>query len=189
MDPFRQFEKWFDEGQETLKEPNAMALATADGAGRPSVRMVLLKGFDEDGFRFGTNYQSRKGEELDANPKAALLFFWPELERQVRIVGRVEKSPAEESDAIFMARPRLSRLAAISSAQSEEAADRAEIEERMRTVEADRESTEVTRPYFWGAYRVVPEEFEFWQGRANRLHDRFQYLPEGSAWTIIRLQP
>jgi pyridoxamine 5'-phosphate oxidase len=187
--PILQFEKWFEEGSKTAIEPSAMALATCDENGRPSVRMVLLKGFDELGFNFATNYESRKGQEITANAQAALLFFWADLERQVRAVGRVERLTEEESDAIFMARPRPSRLAAISSRQSEPAEGRSQLEEQVRMAEADNEGSEVRRPSFWGGYRILPDEFEFWQGRRNRLHDRFRYLREGSDWSIDRLQP
>lgn len=188
-DPFQQFEDWFEEGRPTVKEPEAVALATAAPTGRPSLRMVLMKAYDPAGFVFATNYRSRKGEELDENPSAALLFFWPELERQVRIVGRVERAPEWESDRIFMARPRASRLAATMSRQSRPIGSRAELEALVAKAEQDLEGQEVRRPAHWGGYRVVPDEFEFWQGRRNRLHDRFVYQREATGWRIQRLQP
>lgn len=191
-DPIRQFAVWFDEAVAArLLEPNAMALATASPDGRPSVRMVLLKGFETAGFVFYTNYESRKGAELAANPRAALDLFWVELERQVRIEGSVERVTPEQSDAYFHSRPRGSQLGAAASHQSTVLPGREPLERRLEELEAQYvDSDTIPRPEYWGGYRVVPEVIEFWQGRANRLHDRLRYTrrPDGS-WTIERLAP
>jgi pyridoxamine 5'-phosphate oxidase len=191
-DPFRQFAAWLDQAAATaIKEPNAMALATATPDGLPSVRMVLLRGFDAtNGFRFFTSYQSRKGQELSANPHAALLFYWPDLERQVRIEGPVLPALPEESDAYFNSRPFGSRLSACASPQSQVVADRQYLEDRVRELEVAFPDQNVPRPPFWGGYRVMPRSFEFWQGGPNRLHDRLRYTPtEGGNWRIERLGP
>jgi len=166
-----------------------MTLATATPDGRPSVRVVLLKGFDERGFVFYTNYRGRKGRELEANPCCSLLFYWGELERQVRVEGRASQLPGEESDAYFKSRPRGSQLGAWASEQSRPISERNELEERLRELEAEYEGREVPRPPFWGGYRVEPETFEFWQGRENRLHDRLLYRRSNGNWRITRLQP
>jgi pyridoxamine 5'-phosphate oxidase len=189
--PIEQFRTWFDEAlAANLHEPNAMTLATSTPHGRPSVRVVLLKGFDERGFVFYTNYEGRKGEELEANPYCALLFYWGELERQVRVEGRVGRLPDEESDAYFAGRPRGSQLGAWASEQSRPVKDRGALEERLRELEAEYEGREVPRPPFWGGYRVEPEVIEFWQGRENRLHDRLRYRRSGNGgWRRERLQP
>ncbi len=189
--PIEQFRTWFDEAlAANLHEPNAMTLATSTPHGRPSVRVVLLKGFDERGFVFYTNYEGRKGEELEANPYCALLFYWGELERQVRVEGRVGRLPDEESDAYFAGRPRGSQLGAWASEQSRPVKDRGALEERLRELEAEYEGREVPRPPFWGGYRVEPEVIEFWQGRENRLHDRLRYRRLGNGgWRRERLQP
>ena len=189
--PIEQFRTWFDEALDAnLHEPNAMTLATSTPHGRPSVRVVLLKGFDERGFVFYTNYEGRKGEELEANPYCALLFYWGELERQVRVEGRVGRLPDEESDAYFAGRPRGSQLGAWASEQSRPVKDRGALEERLRELEAEYEGREVPRPPFWGGYRVEPEVIEFWQGRENRLHDRLRYRRSGNGgWRRERLQP
>jgi pyridoxamine 5'-phosphate oxidase len=189
--PKEQFRTWFDEAlAANLHEPNAMTLATSTPHGRPSVRVVLLKGFDERGFVFYTNYEGRKGEELEANPYCALLFYWGELERQVRVEGRVGRLPDEESDAYFAGRPRGSQLGAWASEQSRPVKDRGALEERLRELEAEYEGREVPRPPFWGGYRVEPEVIEFWQGRENRLHDRLRYRRSGNGgWRRERLQP
>jgi pyridoxamine 5'-phosphate oxidase len=189
--PIVQFRRWFDEAlSSNLHEPNAMALATATLDGRPSARIVLLKGFDERGFVFYTNYEGRKGEELEANPHCALLFYWGELERQVRIEGRARRVPNNESDAYFAERPRGSQLGAWASEQSRPVRDRGALEKRLRELEAEYEGREVPRPPFWGGYRVEPQTIEFWQGRENRVHDRLVYRrSEDGRWRRDRLQP
>jgi pyridoxamine 5'-phosphate oxidase len=189
-DPIVQFHEWFEKVIEAdLHEPNAMILATATGEGRPSARTVLLKGYDERGFVFYTNYEGRKARELEANPTCALLFYWGELERQVRIEGRASRLSAEESDAYFLSRPRGSRLGAWASEQSRPVEDRSVLEERVKALEAEYEGREIPRPPFWGGYRVEPGVIEFWQGRENRLHDRLVYRRSEGGWTIERLQP
>jgi pyridoxamine 5'-phosphate oxidase len=189
-DPIEQFRRWFDDALAAgLREPNAMTLATATPDGRPSARVVLLKGFDERGFVFYTNYEGRKGEELEENPYCALVFYWAELERQVRVEGRVSRVPKRESDEYFGSRPRGSRLGAWASEQSRPVGGREVLEERLRALEAEYEAREVPRPPFWGGYRVEPEVIEFWQGRENRLHDRLVYRRSGGGWGRERLQP
>lgn len=189
-DPFTQFNKWFDEVMHSrVEEPNAMTLATADGDGMPSARIVLLKGTDGQGFYFYTNYESRKGKELAANPKAALVFFWKELERQVRMQGRVVKATAAQSDAYFLSRPRGSQLGAWSSPQSRTIATREVLEDRVREITARFEKEKLYRPDFWGGYCLIPESVEFWQGRPSRLHDRIVYLKNEEDWEIKRLAP
>lgn len=186
-DPFQQFDTWFQDAAH-LPEPNAMTLATATPDGRPSARMVLLKGVDH-GFVFFTNYESRKGAELAQNPRAALVFFWPQLHRQIRIEGEVERVTREESDAYFATRARGSQVAARASAQSRELRNRQELEQRVQEVEAEFEGQPVPRPAFWGGYRLIPETIEFWQGRPNRLHDRLRYVRRREEWKIMRLSP
>jgi len=189
-DPIEQFRGWFGEALAAdLHEPNAMTLATATPDGRPSARVVLLKGFDERGFVFYTNYEGRKGRELEANPRAALVFYWGELERQVRVEGRVSRVSDGESDAYFSGRPRGSQLGALASEQSRPVRDRGALERRLREVEGEYEGREVPRPAFWGGYRIEPETIEFWQGRENRLHDRLRYSRSEGGWKIERLQP
>jgi pyridoxamine 5'-phosphate oxidase len=189
-DPIEQFRSWFDEVLAAdLHEPNAMTLATATPDGRPSARVVLLKGFDERGFVFYTSYEGRKGRELETNPDCALVFYWGELERQVRVEGRASPVPEEESDEYFGSRPRGSRLGAWASEQSRPVEGRGVLEERLQELEAEYEGREVLRPPFWGGYRVEPEVIEFWQGRENRLHDRLVYRRSGSSWRRERLQP
>jgi pyridoxamine 5'-phosphate oxidase len=190
-DPIEQFRRWFDEALAAdLHEPNAMTVATATPEGRPSGRIVLLKGFDERGFVFYTNYEGRKSGELETNPYAALVLYWGELERQVRIEGRVSRVSEEESDAYFAGRPRGSQLGAWVSEQSRPVEDRGALEERLRELEAEYEGREVPRPPFWGGYRVEPEVMEFWQGRENRLHDRLRYRrSDDEGWRRERLQP
>lgn len=190
-DPFRQFEKWFQEAEAArLTEPNAMTLATADRAGRPSVRIVLLKGLDGRGFVFYTNYASRKSRELEANPHATLLFPWIALERQVIVEGPVEKVAREESDAYFHSRPRLSQLSAWVSQQSSIIPGRRVLEDSMKELERKHAGAEVPLPPHWGGWRVRPETVEFWQGRRSRLHDRLRYRRETSGdWIVERLAP
>ena len=189
-DPVEQFRRWFAEALAAdLHEPNAMTVATATRDGRPSARVVLLKGFDDRGFVFYTNYEGRKGRELEENPRAALLFYWGELERQVRVEGTVSRVPEGESDAYYASRPRGSRLGAIASEQSRTIRSREVLKERLRALEAEYEGREVPRPAFWGGYRVEPEVIEFWQGRENRLHDRLVYSRGVGGWRMERLQP
>jgi len=189
-DPFVQFAQWFDAARASrVPEPNAMTLATADAAGRPAARIVLLKEVDPRGFLFYTNYDSRKGRELLARPAAALLFFWPELERQVRIEGTVEQVDGATADAYWRTRPRLSRIGAWASPQSAPLRNRAALEARFAEGERLFPGEDVDRPARWGGYRLVPGAFEFWQGRASRLHDRIVYERVGEGWRIGRLAP
>jgi pyridoxamine 5'-phosphate oxidase len=190
-DPFRQFEKWFQEAEAAkIHEPNAAVLATAGKDGRPSARMVLLKGVDGRGFVFYTNYESRKGRELEVNPRAAYLFPWVALERQVIVEGAVTKVAREESEAYFHSRPRASQLAAWASAQSAIIPGRGALEESMKEVEKKYSGVEAPLPPNWGGFRIVPDSVEFWQGRRSRLHDRLRYRREGSgAWIVERLSP
>jgi pyridoxamine 5'-phosphate oxidase len=213
-DPIVQFKRWFDQAsgarasgsvrrffvklyksllliQNTEQvDVNAMTLATVDAQGRPSARIVLLKGVDDRGFTFYTNYESRKGRELAQNPEAALVFYWPDLQRQVCVAGRVSQLPAAESDAYFKSRPRGSRIGAWASKQSEAVADRAELDARWQEFETRYPGREVPRPPHWGGYVLSPARIEFWQGRPNRLHDRFRYLRQTDrTWKIERLSP
>ncbi|MCD0504748.1 pyridoxamine 5'-phosphate oxidase [Bordetella petrii] len=187
--PFDQFSLWFDQALAAkVPEPNAMSLATVDATGQPSARIVLIKGYDERGFVFFTNYESRKGQDLLGNARAGLLFFWQPLERQVRIEGRVEKVSAEESDAYYQSRPLGSRIGAWASRQSQPVT-RAELEAREQEIRAQY-GEQPPRPPHWGGYRLAPTLFEFWQGRPSRLHDRLRYLPDGKGgWAIDRLSP
>ena len=213
-DPIAQFQRWFDQamgarasgrirkfliklykklllasGAEQL-DLTAMTLATADKQGRPSARVVLLKGVDQRGFIFFTNYESRKGQELAENPHAALVLYWPEQEREVCIAGEISPLPPAESDAYFRSRPHGSRLAAWASKQSTAVKDRAALEERWRQLEAQYTNKEIPRPPFWGGYLLSPARMEFWQGRPNRLHDRFRYTRQpDKTWLIERLSP
>jgi pyridoxamine 5'-phosphate oxidase len=190
-DPFVQFNKWFGEALKSeVNEPNAMNLATVNEEGRPSSRMVLLKGLDNNRFVFYTNYQSRKGKELDNNPACALTFFWPELERQVRVEGVASRVSAERSDMYFQSRPRESQIGAWSSPQSSLIRDRRILEERMREIERKFEGkTVLPRPHQWGGFEVDPHTVEFWQGGPGRLHDRIQYIKIDGEWKIYRLAP
>ncbi len=189
-DPVVQFRAWFQNAIDAgLHEPNAMILATATGDGKPSARTVLLKGYDERGFVFYTNYEGRKAGELETNPRCALLFYWGELERQVRIEGTGSRISEQESDEYFTSRPRGSRLGAWASQQSWPVEDRSVLEERVLALETEYEGREIPRPPFWGGYRIEPEAIEFWQGRESRLHDRLVYRREDGAWRIERLQP
>jgi pyridoxamine 5'-phosphate oxidase len=190
LDPIAQFSRWFQEAMgSACAEPNAMTLATAEQDGRPSARIVLLKGFDARGFVFFTNYRSRKGRELALNPQGALLFHWIELERQVRIEGEVEMVAREESDEYYASRPLGSRLGAWASPQSEVIARREELQSRLSEVSA-KFGDDPPRPEHWGGYRLAADVVEFWQGRPNRLHDRVRYIRESATvWKIERLAP
>ncbi|SFL96539.1 pyridoxamine 5'-phosphate oxidase [Marinobacter zhejiangensis] len=188
--PFRQFEHWFQDARNAgLLEPNAMSLATAGEDGQPDLRTVLLKYFDDKGFVFYTNYGSRKARELAENPKAALLFPWIALNRQVIVQGPVEKVSKAESLRYFSSRPRGSQIGAWVSEQSKVITSRGLLEQKVAEIKQRFSQGEVPLPSFWGGYRVVPERIEFWQGRPSRLHDRFEYLRQGDDWLIQRLQP
>lgn len=190
-DPIQQFSKWFEEARlAQIPEPNAMSLATVNAHGRPSSRIVLIKEFDQRGFTWFTNYQSRKGHDLDSNAHAALLFHWVELERQVRIEGRVEKISTTENDAYFQSRPLDSRLGAIASAQSQTVTSREILEEKFTQAQTQY-GDHPPRPAHWGGYRLIPDYIEFWQGRNSRLHDRIVYSKQGDTaeWVKLRLQP
>jgi len=189
-DPFEQFARWFAAARAAqLPEPNAMSLCTVDAHSRPSARIVLLKEVDSRGFVFYTNHDSRKGREIAAHPRAALLFFWPELERQVRIEGDVEVVDTATADAYFRSRPRASRVGAWASPQSAPLPDRATLEQRFADADRRFPGDDVPRPQHWGGYRVVPSAFEFWQGRPSRLHDRIAYSQEAPGWRTRRLAP
>ncbi|MEX2043725.1 MAG: pyridoxamine 5'-phosphate oxidase [Opitutus sp.] len=189
-DPFRQFEKWFQEAEAAkLVEPNAMTLCTATPEGRPSARTALLKGLDGRGFVFFSNYESRKGRELESNPRAALVFPWIALERQVIVEGVVARVAREETEAYFHSRPRASQLAAWVAQQSSIISGRGVLEDSMKTLEQRYAGQEVPVPPHWGGWRLVPEQVEFWQGRRSRLHDRLRYRRVKDGWTIERLAP
>jgi pyridoxamine 5'-phosphate oxidase len=189
-DPHATFERWFEEARAAVREPEAVALATATPDGRPSVRMVLGKGIDERGFAFYTNHRSRKGAELEANPRAALLFHWPELGRQVRIEGPVSRLSREESESYAQTRSHRSRLSALASPQSRPVPSREWLEERVAELAEEHTDGDVPLGDEWGGYRLLPEAWEFWQHRPDRLHDRFRYLPDaGGGWRIERLGP
>jgi pyridoxamine 5'-phosphate oxidase len=189
-DPVVQFGRWFEQAEQAgLLEPTAMTLATATPDGRPSARMVLLRGFDQRGFCFYTNYESRKGAELAANPLAALVFWWGELERQVRVEGRVARTSRAESEAYFHSRPPGSQLSAAVSPQSRVIPDRAELERRVAGLATGLRDGQVPLPDFWGGFRLRHQVVEFWQGRPNRLHDRLRYRRVAQGWKIERLAP
>jgi pyridoxamine 5'-phosphate oxidase len=188
--PFVQFTKWWDEALVSkIEEVNAMTLATVGEGGRPSARIVLLKGMSENGFEFFTNYESHKAKEMATNKNVALIFFWKELERQIRIEGTVEKLSAEKSDIYFNSRPVESRIGAWSSPQSSVIENREILEDNVITIKHTFENTEITRPPFWGGYIVQPTLIEFWQGRSSRLHDRIEYFLEEGIWKTRRLAP
>lgn len=188
--PLDQFMVWFEQALSAdLLDPNAMTLSTASKDGIPSSRVVLLKGVDEEGFRFYTNYTSRKGKELDENPRAALCFYWPRLERQVRIEGKVHRISRENSELYFHDRPRLSQLGAWASNQSSKVESRQELEDRFEKVKKKYEGKDVPLPDFWGGYIVSPLRIEFWQGRKGRMHDRICYEKKGKGWKRFRLAP
>ena len=189
-DPFDQFARWFAEWQAAGPvEPTAMTIATVDAGAQPSARVVLLKGYDKQGFVFFTNYDSRKGRELEAGARVALLFYWDRLARQVRVEGVAERVTATESDEYFATRPRGSQIGAWASPQSRPIPDRAQLEAQVREIEAGAAGKPVARPPHWGGYRVRPERFEFWQGRESRLHDRIVYARAGTGWSRSRIAP
>jgi len=188
--PIKQFEKWFTAALAAqLYEPNVMTLATADKTGKPNARIVLLKGFDEHGFSFYTNYLSTKGKELKRNPQACLVFFWAELERQVRIEGKVEKLDKEASERYFHSRPQASQISAIASPQSQIINDRLSLEKKVEELTATYTDKTIPKPAHWGGYIVKPTAIEFWQGRPNRLHDRIRYDFVNGKWQTNRLAP
>lgn len=189
--PIEQFEKWFNEARHSeVIEVNALVLSTVNSDLKPSSRVVLLKDIKANGFSFFTNYESRKGQEMDENPSVSALFFWPELQRQVRIEGQVERLPAADSDEYFESRPRGSRIGAIASPQSHDLTDRSELESRVKAIEEKYADTEqIPRPANWGGYLLKPSRVEFWQGRSSRLHDRIVYTANGEKWTVKRIAP
>jgi pyridoxamine 5'-phosphate oxidase len=187
-DPLEQFAKWFEEARAVVPLPEAMTLATVDADGAPNARMVLLKGFGPEGFRFFSNYESAKGEELTASRRAALVTYWRELDRQVRIRGSVERLSPEDSDAYFASRPRDSQVAAAISPQSRPI-ERDELDRRYQELMRELGDADVPRPAHWGGYLLRPDEVEFWQGRDSRMHDRFAYSRQGDGWRVQRLAP
>lgn len=189
--PIEQFDHWFDEALKAgVLEPNAMTLATSSPDGKPSARIVLLKGFNHDGFVFYTNYLSRKGKELAKNPVVSLVFFWPELERQVRIEGTIEKVSKEDSENYFKSRPKESQIGALASPQSQVIDNRSQLEKNLEELTKKYADQEVPKPSYWGGYLVKPQVIEFWQGRPSRLHDRIVYRKaDKSNWKIVRLAP
>ncbi|HMQ68707.1 MAG TPA: pyridoxamine 5'-phosphate oxidase [Ignavibacteria bacterium] len=189
-DPFTLFQEWFDKALESdPSEANAMSLATSTKDGKPSVRTVLLKGFDKNGFLFFTNYHSRKGKELEENPYASLLFFWRSLERQIRISGKTEKVSREDSEIYFHSRPYDSQIAALCSDQSSVIPDRKYLDEKFISLKEKFNGNEIPLPAFWGGFRLIPDNMEFWQGRQNRLHDRILFTKENNNWKTARLSP
>lgn len=188
-DPFKQFERWFKESiNAELSEPNAMSLATCVN-NKPSSRIVLLKSFNENGFKFFTNYNSHKGKEIEENPNVALTFFWSELQRQVRIEGIAQKVSEQESKEYFNSRPKGSQVGALVSKQSQVIKGRNELDNRYLELLKKYENTEVLKPEYWGGYIVIPDKIEFWQGRENRLHDRILFVKENNKWAFVRLSP
>ncbi len=188
--PIKEFEKWFKRAVKTEQyEPNAMAMATSSSNGRPSVRYVLLKNFDPNGFVFYTHYESRKSEEINENPYGSFVFFWPVLQQQIRVEGRIVKLSNEESDKYFDNRPQGSKIGAWASPQSKPIHSREYLENIKNDFELKYKDNSIPRPDYWGGYRIIPNRVEFWQGRKNRLHDRFEYLVDGSEWKIQRLAP
>jgi pyridoxamine 5'-phosphate oxidase len=188
--PLEQFELWLHQAiVDNEADATAMSLATVNAEGHPSVRIVLLKGHSEAGFVWYTSYASHKGQDLDENPNAALMFYWRESERQVRITGTVSKLPRAQSESYFSTRPKESQLSALASQQSQEVADRSVLEARVQDLSVQYSDTEVPMPDNWGGYVLSPTRYEFWQGRVGRLHDRFSYDKDGEVWTIKRLQP
>ena len=190
-DPIEQFEDWFSYACETVSmDPNAVTVSTVDGRGRPSSRTVLLKYFDKQGFVFFTNYESKKAQQIERNPWVSMLFFWSDAARQVKIRGKAERIPTKESLKYFMSRPRGSQIGAWVSAQSSVISSRSLLENKFQEIKEKFSRKDVPLPSFWGGYRVVPEEIEFWQGRRNRLHDRFQFTrQDDGSWSIERLAP
>jgi len=189
-DPLVLFREWFEAARAAgVNEPNAMTLATADAAGRPSARMVLLKGADDRGLSFFTNREGRKGRELSDNPRGALVFWWSPLERQVRVEGRIELVDEADADAYWHSRPRGSRLSALASRQSTPVRDRAELDAARDALAVRYPGEDIPRPAYWVGYRVVPDRYEFWQGRPDRLHDRVAYTPATEGWDRVRLSP
>lgn len=191
VNPIKQFDIWLNEALEAkIHEPNAMMLATATSDGRPSARIVLLKGFDINGFAFYTNYLSRKGKEITKNPLGAITFYWGEMERQVRIEGTIEKLSKEDSEQYFHSRPKGSQLGALASPQSQEIAGREVLENKLSQLEAEYADKEIPKPSFWGGYILKPRLIEFWQGRSNRLHDRILFKKiDNKNWKKVRLAP
>ena len=190
VNPFQQFSKWMEEALKSdLLDPTGMALGTANKDGIPAVRMVLLKGFDENGFVFFTNYESHKGSDLINNPNASILFFWKELERQIRITGTIEKTSRQESEEYFHTRPLESQLSAWASRQSSPISSRRFLENEFEELKLKYEHKQIPLPPFWGGFRLIPNYFEFWQGRENRLHDRISYRIKNDFWEIVRLSP
>lgn len=188
--PFEQFSVWMKEAIDAqILDPNSMTIATADKNGVPSARIVLLKSIDEKGLIFFTNYESRKGRDLVENPKGSVVFFWKELERQLRVAGTVEKISKKESEEYFVTRPYESQIGALASKQSSEIPDRKSLEVKFAEIKNRYPENKVPLPDFWGGFRIIPNRFEFWQGRPNRLHDRIAYLKEKNEWRIVRLAP